>query len=77
MEKVIRQDFIGVPVEVNDICGTIIDETKNMFTIKKKDGKTIRLQKQNQIFIIEVNNKKYSINGNDISFRPEERIKLR
>ena len=73
-----QQEFIGEKVEITEsknkeqlnIKGTIIDETKNTFTIKTQT-KTIKILKKDKNFTI--NNEK--IEGNKITKEPEERIK--
>jgi len=75
-----QQEFIGKTIEIVDsknkeqknIKGKIIDETKNTFTIKTQN-KTIKILKKDKKFKIE--NQK--IDGNKITKRPEERIKIK
>ena len=76
----LQQEYIGKKIKIIqtknkqqlNIEGTIIDETKNTFTIKTKQ-KIIKIQKQDKIFTI--NEKK--IDGNKIQKRSEERIKIK
>ena len=76
----LQEEYIGKKIKIIEsknkeqtgIEGMIIDETKNMFTIKTKN-KTIKILKQDKTFTI--NEKK--ICGNKIQKRPEERIKLK
>lgn len=75
-----QQEFIGKQIEITDsknseqknIKGKIIDETKNTFTIQT-ETKTVRIIKADKKFKIE--NEK--IDGNKITKRPEERIKIK
>ena len=71
-----QQEYIGKNVQVKidkkEIKGTIIDETKNTFKVQT-NKKTITLLKNKKQFIID--GKK--INGEKITKKPEERIKLK
>jgi RNase P/RNase MRP subunit p29 len=82
-----QQEFIGKQLtitksknkEQENITGKIIDETKNTFTIriqtekKENKNKTIKILKSGKEF--RINNQK--INGNKITKRPDERIKIK
>ncbi|MCF7871816.1 ribonuclease P protein subunit [Candidatus Woesearchaeota archaeon] len=80
-----QQEYIGKKIEItksNDKqhqgkIGKIINETKNTFTIqlitKNKENKIITILKQNKEF--KINEK--TINGNKITKKPEERIKIK
>lgn len=59
-----------------NISGEIVDETKNTLTIKTGSKKK-RVLKQGAVFEIHAGNKKIIINGDEITKKPEERIKLR
>ena len=74
----LKQEFIGkqVSVEYKDIAGTIIDETKNSFTIQTLKGKKTIL-KTNNSFLIKIHEDKIKIEGKQIKQRPEDRIKLK
>lgn len=75
-----QQEFIGKNIEITDsknkeqqnIKGKIIDETKNTFTIKTENKKITILKKDKKF---KINNEK--IDGNKITKRPEERIKIK
>jgi RNase P/RNase MRP subunit p29 len=75
-----QQEFIGKEIiiikssnkEQEKLSGTIIDETKNTFTIKTQN-KEIKILKKDKEFKI----KDKKINGKIISKRPEERIKIK
>lgn len=81
--KLKKTEFIGSEIEVMEsmnkvlkgIKGIIIDETKNMITIRTQDKKAKRLIKKDIIFTICNKGEKYIIKGSEITFRPEERIK--
>ena len=83
-----QQEFIGKQITITksknnqqqNITGKIIDETKNTFTIRtqtqsdnKNQTKTIKILKSDKEFRID--NQK--IDGNKITKRPEERIKIK
>ncbi|MFA6073532.1 MAG: ribonuclease P protein subunit [Candidatus Woesearchaeota archaeon] len=75
-----QQEFIGKQIIITktnnkqqqNITGTIINETKYTFTIKTQDKK-IMILKSDKDF--RINNQK--IEGNKITKRPEERIKIK
>lgn len=75
-----QQEYIGKTIKIikstnknqDGITGTIIDETKNTFTIQSQT-KEIKITKNGKTF--EINNQK--INGDTITKRPEERIKIK
>jgi len=82
-EKALAKDeFIGLKVTVkecddpywNDKSGTIINETKNTFTIEIKDDPKI-IAKKTAKFEFNIEGKKITINGSKIMYRPEDRIK--
>ncbi|MEM4267290.1 MAG: ribonuclease P protein subunit [Candidatus Woesearchaeota archaeon] len=57
-------------------CGKIIDETKNSFLVEV-NGRVLRLLKNSVVMRVEVNGKKYNIEGNKLAKRPEDRINMR
>ena len=75
-----QQEFIGKKTMITKaankhqqgINGKIIDETKNTFTIRT-NIKEIKIQKHGNTF--EINNE--IINGDKITKRPEDRIKIK
>ena len=80
MEKdALKRELIGTRIEVIDsknskligIAGTIVDETRNMITVRTEEG-TKRLIKEQITFTI---NGGAKIDGKDIIYRPEDRIK--
>ena len=74
-----KGEFIGLTLEVTDSKnssligkkGKILDETKESFIIRT--DKEIRVLKRGSIF--KINNK--LINGDEISKRPEDRLKIK
>ena len=61
---------------VQGINGKIIDETMNTFWIEKVDGSRIIVQKSKNLFeFICEDNMKVMVRGEDISLRPQDRIK--
>jgi RNase P/RNase MRP subunit p29 len=81
-KKFTKEEFIGLPINIincNDSyrigeSGIIINETKNMFTIKK-NKKNKRIEKRISKFEFEYNSNKIILNGSQIAYRPEDRIK--
>ena len=77
-----KDELIGLKVKIKKCTdptlvgktGEIIDETKNTFLIEDKN-KHIRVAKKIAVFEFEINKKKVTINGSDITYRPEDRIK--
>lgn len=76
IEKALRGELIGIEVEVNDIKGIIIDETKNLFLIKEGHKKK-KIAKKNNEFIFNFPESMLKIKGDMIAIRPEDRIKIR
>ena len=77
-----KDELIGLPIKVKECTdpkwvgkkGLVLDETKNTFLIKIDDKKK-RIAKNTAVFEFEYNNKKITIKGSKIMYRPEERIK--
>ncbi|MEM4259681.1 MAG: ribonuclease P protein subunit [Candidatus Woesearchaeota archaeon] len=75
----LKEEFIGKKIEIINsknksmigVSGTIIDETKNTFKIRKQGEKIITIMKKNNTFLID----KITIKGNNIIMRSEDRIK--
>lgn len=61
------------PTWVNK-SGTIVDETKNTFLIERKNM-TKRIAKQIATFEFNYHQKKITVNGKQLTYRPEDRIK--
>lgn len=72
-----KHEFIGLPIRITEapdptlqnVEGTIIDETKNTFVIRN-DG-TKRVPKRHLCFEIDG----VAVRGDDIAYRPEDRIR--
>ena len=84
-KNLIHHEFIGLNVNVCgeknkslNLCGVVIDETKNTIKIEGLDNIERVVPKNGSIFVFEIpNGEKVEINGNIISIRPEDRIKKR
>ncbi|MBN2603497.1 MAG: ribonuclease P protein subunit [Candidatus Thermoplasmatota archaeon] len=78
-----RDEIIGLPITIKKCTdpewkgksGIVIDETKNTFLIRIKNHKDKRIEKKNAIFEFTINEEKIILNGTEIVYRPEERIK--
>ncbi len=74
MEKIEKEEWIGLAAKIE--CnkrlfeGKIIDETKNIITIRTRDGEK-KILKNNAV--IEINGK--TMQGKNLAKRPEDRIK--
>ena len=80
-DNITRHEFIGLKSQITDspnrqligLNGTIINETKSMFTINTNKG--IKLFPKEQInWKINVNGQQIMVNGSKIQKRPHERI---
>ncbi|MCU0852296.1 MAG: ribonuclease P protein subunit [Thermoplasmata archaeon] len=77
-----RRESIGLWVEVVEsacaeylgIKGTVVDETRNTLTIEQ-DGKDKMVPKESCRFRFVEGPESHIVSGNDIKFRPEDRIK--
>ena len=58
------------------INGTIIDETKNMFTVMNKTGKIKLPKKEIKLNLTLPNQYKVTLDGKKLINRPEDRIKM-
>ncbi len=84
-DNLVHHEFIGLKVSVTSVsndslnlCGTIIDETKNSIIVEVKEDIEKRIPKKGSIFLFELpNGDKVEVNGNILSIRPEDRIKKR
>jgi RNase P/RNase MRP subunit p29 len=76
-----QEEFIGRELQVKQaknkslegLKGMIINETKKTFTIRTNNSEEKQIPKKECKFMISGS----EINGSDIDFRPEERIKNR
>jgi RNase P/RNase MRP subunit p29 len=57
------------------MSGKIIDETKSMFIIETKNG-TKMIPKQHNKWKFAIDNLEFTADGNSLSKRPEDRIKV-
>ena len=79
---VARRELIGLAVEVrsahggwNGLAGTVVDETKHTFLVELASGATKRIPKPGNRFVFRDGTDALEINGNDITFQPEDRTK--
>mgnify|MGYP006302129209 CR=1 FL=1 len=76
-ENLPRHELIGLYTEVEEspdpnkegIAGVVLDETRDMLRIGNK-----WVEKQNTVFLFELEDVNVRINGNIIDKRPEDRI---
>jgi len=83
----LQHELIGLRAEVEEssnsdvkgLCGTVIDETRNMFVIENEQGKGKRIPKAGNVFIFELGDEearvRTRVRGNMLVSRPEDRIK--
>lgn len=58
------------------IGGKVVDETKNTLRIETRGGKLITVQKERNVFeFILSGNERVLLDGGDIAYRPQDRIK--
>ena len=74
-----RTELIGLDVEVlsepfSGISGTVVDETKNTFTIESA-GTERMVPKPGNVFRFAYEGRTIDIKGSEIMHRPEDRIK--
>lgn len=82
-ENLVRHELIGLRVKVFEsankknvgISGKVINETRDTFTIEKKDGKEVKLIKEENVFVFDLSNERVRIDGKILVGRPEDRIK--
>lgn len=78
--EIMRSEFIGLEVEVlsnpgcGNICGTVVDETKNTLVMRKAD-REVTVPKPTNEFLFTYQGEKVLIRGSEIQHRPEDRIK--
>ncbi len=83
-KHVLRGELIGLQAEVinstnryvKGISGKVVDETLSTIVIRTVD-KDKRIMKKGSVFKITKNNEEYSINGDEIQKRSQDRIMLR
>lgn len=77
-----KGEFIGLEVEIIesshpgylDLKGKVVDETKNTLIIEH-DGREKIIPKPGNVFCFTYKGDKYRIDGHEIQYRPEDRIK--
>jgi ribonuclease P protein subunit POP4 len=82
-ENLVRHELIGLKVKVAEssnpknigISGKVVDETRNMFFIEKRNGDEVKLGKEENIFVFSLGGQKIRIDGRILVGRPEDRIK--
>ena len=84
MMSLVNHELIGLQTQIVDssnkalvgLSGKIVDETKSMFIMETKTG-TKMFTKQHSNWKFTLNDQEYIIDGNVISKRPEDRIKVK
>lgn len=84
MGHLVNHELIGLQTQIVDstnksvvgLSGKIIDETKSMFTLDTQNG-TKMIPKQHSIWKFTLNDHELLIDGNLISKRPEDRLKVK
>ncbi len=76
---IIKGELIGSHVNVVGTLhrGIILDETKTRFVIQADGGKRKIIVKEANKFEFDVDNQKIIVDGKDLAFRPEDRIKIK
>lgn len=74
-----RTELIGLDVVVlsapySGISGTVVDETKNTFTIESA-GTEKMVPKPGNVFRFRMEGEEADLDGSELLFRPEDRIK--
>ncbi len=80
-ENITQHEFIGLDTQITEstnseiigLNGTIINETKSMFTLKTIKG-TKLIPKSNNTWKFNVNNQQITIDGSKIQKRPFDRL---
>ncbi|MGI6471630.1 MAG: ribonuclease P protein component 1 [Candidatus Methanomethylophilaceae archaeon] len=77
--ELMRTELIGLDVEVlsapySGISGKVVDETKNTFTIESA-GTEKMVPKPGNVFRFVMGKGNIDLEGSEILFRPEDRIK--
>lgn len=82
-ENLVKHELIGLKVKVVEssnkknigIKGRVINETRNILVIEKSNGKEVKLSKETNVFVFELDGKNVRIDGKVLVGRPEDRIK--
>jgi ribonuclease P protein subunit POP4 len=89
--KLVFHELIGLGATIigatnptlNDICGKVVDETKNMIIVQTKDGTEKKIPKKGTSFVFQIpaqlsgkHAERYvKVNGNLLLSQPENRTK--
>jgi ribonuclease P protein subunit POP4 len=82
-ENLVRHELIGLKVRIVEstnkknkgIEGRVVYETRNMLIIEKKNGKEIKVAKNENIFSFNLDGIWVRVDGKLLLGRPEDRIK--
>lgn len=79
---VARHELIGLAVTVESphagwhgLAGRVVDETKHTFLVERASGSATRVPKSGQRFVFRVGDDRFVVEGDTITFRPEDRTK--
>lgn len=80
-KSIVLSELIGLKVKVTKsldpkqkgTVGKVIDETKNSLVLETKNGRKMIIKKIS-VFKFYSGNKSFTVNGEEINFRPHERI---
>ncbi len=82
--NILQHELIGLRAEVEEsrnssergLCGSVVDETRNMLVIENEQGKEKKIPKAENVFIFELpGGVKVRVKGGMLVSRPEDRIK--
>lgn len=93
-DNLLQHELIGLRTEVEDssnrnmrgLCGTIVDETRNMIIIEEEHRKEKKIPKAGNVFVFELPEEedangrmriRMRVRGDMLVSRPEDRIKKR
>jgi len=68
--------IISTDISQKGMHGKIVNETRNMIFIEDVEtAKIKKIQKKGTVFEFNINDKKITVKGDNINYRPEDRIK--
>lgn len=81
--NLVRHELIGLRAKVVEssnpknlgISGRVVDETRNTLVLEKTNGKEVRLAKEENVFVFELNGEEVRVEGRVLVGRPEDRIR--
>lgn len=81
-KNIVLHELIGLHVRISfsrdasrvGVAGTVVNETKNTLVVYTEHGSQ-RVPKRGSTFIFETDGKSFTVEGEEIAFRPYERIK--